>query len=302
VIGLALTAALASAACYAFAAALQHSEVSRAPAAPASRLSAVWQLCRQPRWLLGIAAMIGGAALHTAALSVGPLPLVQPVGVVSLVFALPIEARLCGRRVRPLDWWAAVSVAVGLSLFLRTVRHHGPAPHLSTVATLDLVALTAGTVGACLLWAARAHGRQRSIAFAAAAGIAFGASSALMRVVGAHFVASGYTALIGWPTVALVAVAPIGFVLCQYAYRDGNLGAPLSTMTVLDPLTAIGFGALLLGEVLRTGLAVGVTALTAGALMVAGIWVLANQPGAPRYELADGRINEPGSATGVIAP
>jgi drug/metabolite transporter (DMT)-like permease len=302
VIGLALPTAFASAACYALAAALQHSGVGRASATRASGLSAVWQLCRQPRWLIGIAAMAGGAALHTAALSVGPLPLVQPIGVVSLVFALPIEARLCGRRVRPLDWWAAVSVAVGLALFLRTVRHHGPPPHLSGTATLALVVLTAGTVAACVMWAVKGHGRQRSVAFAIGAGIAFGASSALMRAVGAHVVASGYTALVGWPTLALAGVAPIGFVLCQYAYRDGNLGAPLSTMTVVDPLTAIGFGALLLGEVLRTGVVVGVTALSAGALMVAGIWVLANQPAEPRYEIADGRVNEPRSAAGMSAP
>ena len=89
---------------------------------------------------------------------------------------------------------------------------------------------------------------SRAVALAAAAGIAFGASSALVRAIGAHTVAAGPVALLGWPTLALAVVAPVGFVLCQHAYRDGSLGAALSTMTVVDPMTAIAFAAGLLGE------------------------------------------------------
>jgi len=276
--GWALVAAVASAFCYALAAALQHREADRAPAGRASGVSLIWHLFRQPRWLGGIIAMAAAAALHTLALSFGPLPLIQPIGVAGLLFALPLGARLNRRRMRTRDWWAAAAVIVGLTMFLRVVRTSSHGPHLSTAGTIVLALAAGAAVAVCVLWACHDTGTAQAVALAAGAGVAFGASSALVRAIGAHVVAAGPIALVGWPTLALAVAAPTGFVLCQHAYRDGSLGGVLSTMTVVDPLTAIAFAAGLLGETWHTG-PVGVAAAAgAAALMVAGIVVLAGRP------------------------
>ncbi len=266
----ALAAALASALFYAVAAALQQHEASEDPTGD----GLVWHLCRRPRWVAGIAAMAAGAGLHTLALSVGPLALVQPIGSASLLFALPLGARLHQRPMRRRDWWAAVAVAIGLTLFLHVARIRGHHPHLSNSATMVLVTATAVSIAICTTWARHRTGPRRAVALAAAAGIAFGASSALVRAIGAHVVAAGAPALICWPTLALAAVAPAGFVLCQHAYRDGSLGAALSTMTVIDPISAIAFAAGLLGETIHTGILGAVAATVAAALVVTGIVVL----------------------------
>ena len=276
--GWAVPAAVASAGCYALAAALQQVEADQTPHGGRGGVWFLWHLCRRPRWVAGIAAMAAGSALHTLALSIGPLPLVQPIGVAGLLFALPLGARLHGRRVRARDWRAAIAVVAGLTVFLRLARTQSRPPHVSTGTTLVLVAATATGVAVCVLWAHHRTGPGRAGALAAGAGIAFGASSALVRAVGAHVVTGGPMALLVWPSLALVVVAPVGFTLCQHAYRDGSLGAALSTMTVVDPLTAIGFAAALLGETLHTGLLGAGSATGAGALVIAGIVVLAGGP------------------------
>ena len=270
----AVAAALCSAVCYAAAAALQEHEAS-APAGRASGQSLVRHLCCRPRWIAGIVAMISGAGLHAVALSYGPLPLIQPIGVVVLLFALPFGAALHRRRVHLRDWCAAAAVVVGLSVFLGAVHVHSRTPHMSPGATLMLVACTILGIGVCLALAPRRNARYSAILLAAAAGIAFGASSALVRATGARVVTHGATALIGWPIAAVAVVLPLGFVLSQYAYRTGSLGAALSTMTVVDPLTAIIFATGLLGETLHAGVLAAAVAFGAGALVIAGIVVLA---------------------------
>jgi drug/metabolite transporter (DMT)-like permease len=296
--GWALAAAFASAFCYALAAAVQHREADQAPAARASGVPLMWHLCRQSRWLGGITAMAAGAALHTVALSFGPLPLVQPIGVAGLLFALPLGARLQRRRMRTRDWWAAAAVTAGLTMLLRVVRTPAHGPHLSTVGTLVLSGAVLVGVSMCVLWARHHTSTSRAVALAAGAGIAFGASSALVRTIGAHVVAAGPIALVGWPTLALAVVAPTGFVLCQHAYRDGSLGGVISTMTVVDPLTAIVFAAGLLGETWHTS-TVGVAAAGgATVLMVAGIAVLAGRP-TRRPSQPDASLPAPASLTGV---
>jgi hypothetical protein len=89
--------------------------------------------------------------------------------------------------------------------------------------------------------------------------------------------------------VAALTSALVGLVLAQHAYRDGGLGAPLATLTLVDPLTAGLLGVMVLGEPISTSpvrLAIGV----AGALLTAaGVAVLAPRPvvagPGPRAEL-----------------
>jgi hypothetical protein len=86
----AVALALASAVCYAVSAVVQHREASR-PAIGGLGLLA--DLVRRRRWWAALAASALGGVLHVAALGAGPLVLVQPLGVSTLVFALLIGAR-----------------------------------------------------------------------------------------------------------------------------------------------------------------------------------------------------------------
>jgi hypothetical protein len=90
---------------------------------------------------------------------------------------------------------------------------------------------------------------------------------------------------LGHATPAAVAAgltsAGIGVALAQQAYRDGGLGAPLATLTLVDPLSAGALGVLILGETLNltpTRLAL---AVCGGVATVVGVVLLSQrQPSA----------------------
>ncbi|MGZ4690485.1 MAG: DMT family transporter [Acidimicrobiia bacterium] len=61
-------------------------------------------LVRRPIWVLGITADIAGFGVQAAALAVGSLLLVQPLLVTTLLFALPMAARVAHRRLTEQEW------------------------------------------------------------------------------------------------------------------------------------------------------------------------------------------------------
>ena len=67
------------------------------------------RLLRSPRWWLGSLVAAVGFTLQAAALGLGSVVLVQALFVTSLLFALPISAKLGHRTVTRSDWtWAAL--------------------------------------------------------------------------------------------------------------------------------------------------------------------------------------------------
>jgi len=109
-------------------------------------------LLRRPRWLLGGASILAGGGLHIVALGLGPLTIVQPMGVASLLFALPLAAALHNRKPSRKELAAAVVVAVGLvGLVLLVPESDGPT-YLSPTGVLTLLGVAG--VAAVLLWAA----------------------------------------------------------------------------------------------------------------------------------------------------
>src|SRR5437899_952386 len=91
------------------------------------------RLARQPAWLLGIAAMIGGFIFQLTALRFGELALVQPILAAELLFVFGYLAIAGARRPRLRDWLAAAAMSAGIGVFLRLAapsgrRRHAPRP------------------------------------------------------------------------------------------------------------------------------------------------------------------------------
>ncbi len=274
----AVLAALAGALAFAVAAALQQHEAARATTRGMANPRLLWQLAHRPVWLAGIAATGLGAGLHLFALSKGSLTLVQPLGVTGLVFAVPLAAALRRHRVRPGEIVAALLVVAGLGALL------GALPDGSGTSVVDPesvtgLAVTAGAMAAVTAAVAGlVTGRPRSMLLATGAGLCFGATSALARVLLATHdrpAATGPMLLAG---AGIVLLAPVGFLLVQSAYRAGDLAAALATVTVVDPLVAVAGGVLLLHEPVPTGLEPVLVVMLGAVLVFAGIAVLARSP------------------------
>lgn len=229
----------------------------------------------RPRFLLTVALNLTGAGLHLLALRQGSLAIVQPLGALTLVFALPVGAAFAGRGVTGREWRGAAATVVGLTGLLFATDAGAPDEGLATHEIIRVAALTATILAA--LGAVRAGSeRARALRLAAGGGIAFGVASVLAQTQVLRL-ASGSAAvwvLVG-TAVLIAGFALGGMLLAQAAYR-WSLGAPLATLTIVNPVAAAVIGFLLLGQGRSVGPGAGVVALAAAAVAARGVVVLAN--------------------------
>ncbi|MFD5622958.1 DMT family transporter, partial [Streptomyces yangpuensis] len=270
---LAVGLCLASAVAYAGGAVAQERLARAGVARSAGALlgSGVWW------WSAGLNA--AAALLHAAALRYGPLTLVQPLGALTLVAAVPMGARRAGRRVAATEWRGTLATVAGLGLLLLPAS--GSAPDDTLTLTEALAVSGATTAVILLLTAVRDPGS--GLRHATASGVASAVASALTQTVAVAGGRGGSLLSVRVVAVALLVVlfAVGGMFLSQRAYRGGGLGAPLAVVNLANPLAAAAIGAVLLGERLRGGPA-GLVLAGAGALVAArGVVLLTRAPAAP---------------------
>ncbi|MFI7014606.1 hypothetical protein [Streptomyces sp. NPDC050164] len=288
----AVVLSLVSAVAYAAAAVAQERLASRSPGAGTPRLlgSGAWW------WSVGLNA--AAALLHVVALKYGPLTVVQPLGALTLVAAVPMGARLAGRRVSAVEWRGTALTLLGLGAIL--VSASGPAPDdvLSVPEALAVEGATAVLIGVL-----SRPGARPGLRHASASGVASGVASALTQTVTvAATDRSGPLLSVQVVAVALLvaAFAAGGLLLSQTAYR-GGLGGPLAVVTLANPLAAAVIGLSLLGERLQGGPAGVLLALAGGGLASWGVVLLSratprHAPSDDDHPVAAVLALEPGSA------
>ncbi|MEU8591686.1 DMT family transporter [Streptomyces sp. NPDC048664] len=252
---LAIVLSLFSAVAYAAAAVAQQRLAAR------NAGSGLLRLLGHGAWWWSVLLNASAALLHVAALKYGPLTLVQPLGALTLVAAVPLGARAAGRRVSSLEWRGTALTLAGLAALLVTASGPEPDRVLSLPQALAVAGATAAAIGVL----AR-RGARPGLRHATASGVASGVASALTQTVTvAATDRSGPLLSVQVVVVALLvaAFATSGLLLSQTAYRDG-LGAPLALVTLANPVAAGVIGLCLLGERLQGGMA-GLSLAAAGA-------------------------------------
>ncbi|MFJ2115155.1 MULTISPECIES: DMT family transporter [unclassified Streptomyces] len=268
-LALSVLLSLVSAVAYASGAILQEHVAAATPDRPYAPL-------HHGVWWAAVALNGAGAALHVVALAYGPLSLVQPLGALTIVFALPLAALFVGRRAGRTAWRGALMTSVGLAGLL-ALTSGSDAHSLAGGERLTLAAVTAGGVGLLFL-VAQLIGRPvvRSLLLATAAGVSFGIASVFTKTVAVEWT-SGTPAL-QLPSLSAIAVfAVCGLLLSQASYRGAGLAAPLAMVTVANPVVAAAVGLTLFGEDFRYGTLGAALALVAGAVAAGGLVLLTTE-------------------------
>lgn len=246
---------------------------------PVGHLELFTRLLRDRQWWLGSGVSAAGFGLQAAALALGSVLLVQAVLVTSLLFALPINARVTGRRVGRLQWgWAALmaaSVIVIVTVGNPTEGHS----HASLDTWLLVVAVLGPALVACVVGARLLRGPAPAILLALVSGALWGLFAVLLKGVvdRLDFTSwSGLWTLVATPELyAMAVVAVMGTAWQQSAFRAGALTASLPTMTVAEPVVGSVLGVVVLGETLRPGDAGWATLIVAFAVMIVATTALA---------------------------
>ncbi|WP_309097296.1 DMT family transporter [Streptomyces sp.] len=232
---------------------------------------------RRPDWWAAVALNGLGGLLHVVALAYGPLSLVQPLGALTIVVALPMAALFVGRRAGATAWRGAIMATVGLAGLLSLVAA-SDAQSLNAAERVAVALVTAGVVVALMIAARAAHRHPavRSMLLATASGIAFGMSSVFTKTVAVDW--TGGVSAADLPSLAVIGVlATAGMLLSQASYKGAGLTAPLATLTVVNPVVAAAVGITMFGETFRYGTAGTVLALGCGVVAAGGLILLTTE-------------------------
>lgn len=133
----------------------------------------VLDLLRIPAFWGALALNALGAAMHVTSLAFGPLSLIQPLGVLTLVLAVPLAASAARRRVTRLELGGMTNTVIGLAGLTLIITTSGTTQTLSStelislvVATIVLIVILGGVGhrrGASPLWEAIAGGATYSV-------------------------------------------------------------------------------------------------------------------------------------------
>ncbi|MGZ9884889.1 DMT family transporter [Rhodococcus ruber] len=240
--------ALAAALLFAAASVAQQRSAEAVPAGE----SLVAALIRSPRWWAGVVGDGGGYLLQVAALALGPVLVVQPLLVSSLLFALPLSAAFSGSRITRPTWLTAAALCAALVVFLvvgdptageiDAPWHEWVLP-LGAVCTAVSAATAIGLLG---------HDPgTRAMTLGAASGLLYGVAVAFTKYVTDLF-EHGLRPVVGaWQTWALLTAGLLGVYLQQRAFQAGPLAASLPAITIGEPLAAVFLGMTVLDERLR---------------------------------------------------
>jgi drug/metabolite transporter (DMT)-like permease len=242
---------------------------------PVSHVDLFMRLLRDRQWWLGSIVSAVGFGLQAAALGFGSVLLVQALLVTSLLFALPINARLMHRRVSRWDWtWAALlaaAVAVIVTVGNPTAGHSRASLETWTA----VIAVLGPAMVLCVVGARIWSGTVSAVLLAVVSGALWGVFAVLTKGV-VDRIDDGLWALLRTPELYVwVLVAIAGTAWQQSSFRAGALTASLPTMTVVEPVVGSVLGIVVLGETLRPGDAGWLTLIVAVAVMVLATVALA---------------------------
>lgn len=214
---------------------------------------AVLKLLRLPIFWVALALNGLGAALHVTSLAFGPLSLIQPLGVLTLVIAVPLAAVTAKRKVTRLELIGMTNTVIGLAGLALIITTGGATETLTFTELTGLIAATVAAVAVFAVLGGRTGGSP--LWEAAAGGIAYSVCSALCQTVVVTVGDGGAGVLLRPATiVAVIAIAVFAVtatLLTQRSYRKG-LGAPLAVTNLVNPASATVIGVALLGESLAT--------------------------------------------------
>lgn len=220
-----------------------------AEAAPVGGNAAILSAMKRPLWWAGMSTAIIAYFLQVVALGFGPLLVVQPILVMSLMFTLPLSARYDGRRitVSEMTWATVLTVAVSVLVLLGR-----PLPGI-THPPLERWFIPVG-VGFVVLFgmdrfASRQIRREKALILGIVTGAIFGYVAVFSKAVADIFILHGFLGLLtNWELYALILASTLGTVVQQSSFNAGALRNSLPAMKSAEPVVAFSLGYLVLGE------------------------------------------------------
>jgi drug/metabolite transporter (DMT)-like permease len=244
---IAVVLALLASFCFALGSLIQQG-AARQTHARALRFGLLATLVRERRWLGGLALTVFSFAIQAAALSFGPLALVQPLATIDVLFALPLIAHLNRRPLTRRSICGGLCVAAGMAIFIAI------SPPTSGVGVPDITAWLPALIAiavvltGCSVVALHVHGKARVILLAATAAVIYGVLDALTKSTVDLLPLRGIGVLATWEPYGLLVAGVLGTLVGQSAFNAGPLSLSLPVVDTVEPATAVVLAAVVFHE------------------------------------------------------
>ena len=255
---LSVACGIAAAIVYGSASAVQHQAVNTGTEVADPR--GLWELLRNPRWLLSIGGDAVGVVFQVIALATGPVVLIQPLLVLTLPVSLVVGYLLGGPSPRRGDYLACLSIIGGLGVFfvLLGTPGAGHPPHSRAILATVLIAVLGG--GALCALVHRHGPTLRAGVYGGVAGAWFGTVGVLLNAAATEFTDHGLRGLLLHarglvPLLGILVLGVLGMTLTQVSFQVGALAASFPANKSADQVAAVVLGAVLLHERVPAGAA-----------------------------------------------
>jgi len=277
--------ALVAAFLFALAAALQQKGALNLPELTLKSPASLLRLVGQTMWLLGTVALFVGYAFQAAALDRGRLAIIQPLLVMTIVFALPLGYFLTSQRVGRNEVAGAAVIVVGLALFAWYGDPAGGKENAPGSEWAIAIAVLVAICAVLLTFGGRGSLSLKAGVYGTVAGILFGLSAALTKPT-LDFLHAGLDELLThWEPYALAVAGVLGFVLQQISLGTGKLAPSVATVSVANPIVGIALGIILFDERLsRPAWHVVVACIGLGVALVGAVLISLAREGADAEE------------------
>jgi drug/metabolite transporter (DMT)-like permease len=211
------------------------------------------EIIRKPVWLMGGALQVCGWVLQALALDRGSLALVQSLCSLSLVFALPLGARLTGQHIGRRSIIGASITLLGIITFVTLGQPQGGESQPAAQAWLVSALVITGLMILLAVLARRRRGAVSAAMFATAAGLGFAFQAAVTKVFMTQIGYGLGAILSSWTTYALILSALAGFALQQSALKTGFLAPAMAASNAATLSMSVLLGVTLFEETISKG-------------------------------------------------
>ncbi|WP_336659496.1 DMT family transporter [Leucobacter sp. USHLN153] len=233
------------------------------------------RLVRRPSWVVGTLFLGLAVVFQIGSLSLSPLIIVQPIGVVGLVITSILNARVSGVRLGKRVQSSIGLAVLGIVTFV-TVAAFTASNQIVTDTKLIEILITFAVVFTVTLVLFIAF-RHRSVAlvYIVGAGVLYGFVATFAKAVIGRLQQGEFEWLTWACVLALIAGAVVGMVFVQNAYSSGPPDLVVAGLTVIDPIVAVLIGIVVLDEAAAAPLWAIVAFVLSGAVAVVGVLGLA---------------------------
>ena len=267
--------------CFALAAKMQHSavgeQVDDVHARKRLDFDQLRDLMKDSHWWMGLALMGGSLVCQVLGLTMAPVSVVQPVG----LLAFPWSVVLAGKSLGPRPWRVitptVITVLATFAFVVVVATHAASADDLDVVPIIIAAGIVYVTASAFALMGSRGPKPWRALFWASGGALFYGLEASLVKSI------IEYATHHAWwrdPTVwcigtALVIGSILAGLMAQQGYATGPAEVVVASMTVTSPVVAVVFGIAVLGEGMKLDTVPAASMVILGAMAIGGVVALA---------------------------